>query len=74
MWKPYKSYKEIPEKEQQDICQANDVDKITDVPLETINSFYKGLEKRYNTEPKHYNGLLKNTFTSIKNFYKSYGD
>ena len=44
MWKPYKSYEEIPEKEQQDICKQNDVNNITDVPLEDINSFYNGIE------------------------------
>jgi hypothetical protein len=59
MWKPYKSYEEIPEKEQQDICKQNDVNNITDVPLEDINSFYNGIE-------------LYDAVTSIKRWHNSY--
>jgi len=59
MWKPYKSYEEIPEDRQQDICEQNGVDNITDVPLEDINSFYNGIQ-------------LHDVVTSIKRYYSSY--
>jgi|TARA_A100001515_G_scaffold20174_2_gene15000 flagellar hook-associated protein FlgK len=44
MFKPYKTYKEIPEETQKQICSGNKVNDVKKVPLKDINSFYQDLD------------------------------
>ncbi len=44
MFKPYKTYKEIPEYTKEQICSGNQVNDVRKVPLKDINSFYEGLD------------------------------
>tara|TARA_R100001369_G_scaffold5078_3_gene14600 strand:- start:915 stop:1172 length:258 start_codon:yes stop_codon:yes gene_type:complete len=52
MFKPYKTYDEIPGEVQKEVCLGNKVFKVTDVPLEDINSFYSGLDTFLETTEK----------------------
>tara|TARA_R110000772_G_scaffold222393_1_gene332878 strand:+ start:96 stop:359 length:264 start_codon:yes stop_codon:yes gene_type:complete len=52
MFKPYKTYDEIPGEVQKEVRLGNKVFKVTDVPLEDINSFYSGLDTFLETTEK----------------------
>ena len=51
MFKPYKTYDEIPGNTKEQICSGNKVDDVKKVPLKDINSFYQGLDEWHKRNP-----------------------
>lgn len=54
----FKSYEEIPKDQQDLVCEAHELDTVTDMSLQDINNFFKEL-------------ALQDVVTSIDRYYKS---